>query len=950
MANRYPRIVARGQEVAPFTGPRRLLADRSGWVDPPGAGHRNRTWRWHVYLHVDIVPQPPSTAAERLYRALLRLYPPGFRRQAEPELLDWFRQARADRRTPARYWLILALDLIGGAAREWLALLAAAVRPRPSSRARFMETLLQDVRYALRGFARAPLLTLVTALTIAIGIAATSTIFSAANSTLLRAPPGVSDAGRLVTVHSVARDGSGFHAFSYLDFEDLRSALAGRLDLAAFSFFGAGIRTEQEPSLAAGEYVTDNYFRVVGGRAALGRLLAPGDDLGPGGPRVAVLSHSAWQRYFGAAPDILTRRVVINGEPFSVVGVTQPGFRGHIPVADVGVWVPLGMQPVLGEEGMLDNRQNVWLETVGRVAPGAERSAVEAALSAVYARTGREMGRDYDRRVDVQAYAGLPGQTVLAARAFFGLLLALAGFVLVIATANVANVLLARAGGRAREVAVRLSVGARRSRLMRQLLTESLVLFAIGGSAGVALAVWATRVLSGLRPPVDLPVVLDVTLDARVLAFSGLVTLATGILCGLAPALQSTRPDLARALKEVTGTAGGRQQRLRGAFVAAQVAGTVLLLVTAGLFARALGRAGSIDLGFDPGVVHAVTPQLEVRHYDPEQALRFMEELERRALAIPGVVVAGSMDMLPLMLSNQQSGFAVDGRPAEENVGLFGTDFTTVSPGLFQVLGLELVHGRLIGETDRAGTPQVAVVNETLAQRVWPGVDPIGRRIGWGRFSGGVPTEIVGVVRDAKYRSIGEDPVSMLYLATRQNPGRRASLVVRSAPGTASPAAALRDAIRAIDPEIPLAVNASMEQLIGVGLLPNRVALAAATGFGLTGLLLAAVGLYGVLAHLVTRRRREIGIRMALGAEPESIRRLVFLDGARLVAIGVALGSLAALPLGVLLRSLLYGLSPIDPATYGGMVLILAATAWAACAVPARRAVRTQPVEVLRHD
>lgn len=813
-----------------------------------------------------------------------------------------------------------------------------------------MDTFLQDFRYALRSFRSAPAVTLVAALTIAIGIGATTTIFGIANALLLRPPAGVRDAGRLVTVHSVSRDGSGFHAFSYLDYRDLQRAESGLEELAGFTVFPASLKTGEDPELRMGMLVSGNYFRTLRTRPALGRFFLPEENAGPGGPRVLVLSHSVWQRRFAGDSGIVGRSVQLNGQPFTVIGIAEPAFRGHMAAIDMSLWVPLVLDPVVSNRQILESRRSSWLELVGRLAPGADRARARAVLSAVRPDEAPRPGGDGRvPAVDVRRYSAVPGQMLMPVVGFLGLLLILAALVLLIASANVANVLLARASARGKEIAVRLAVGASRSRLIRQLVTESLLLFLLGGAGGTVLAVWATRGLAALRPPVPLPLELDFHVDLRVLVVALGITLMTGLIFGLAPAMQTTRPNLTQALKDEPGTAKVGRFRIRGAFVAAQVAGTTLLLVTAGLFTRALGRAGTIDLGFDPAPVHVVNLELQVRSLTSEQVRSLADRLLERAAAIPGVEAAAVTDFLPLNMGNRETVVTVDGREQRREVGVFQTDFATVTPEFFSVLTLPLARGRSFRATDREGAAPVAIVNEVLARRVWPGEDPIGKQLRIGGADGTL-SEVVGVARNAKYRSIGDEGIPMVYVPFAQQGDRSFSLLVRSRPGGVSPAGALKDLVRELDPSLPIASNTPYLAIIGLSLIPNRIALGLALLFGGTGLILAAVGLYGVLSYTVSRRRREIGIRMALGAASRDVRNMILGDGFRLVAIGSLLGFGVAGVVSRLLRSFLFGVSPLDPVTYGAIAILLGSVAIAASLIPVRRALRTEPLEVLRHD
>ncbi|HEU5218054.1 MAG TPA: ABC transporter permease [Gemmatimonadales bacterium] len=903
---------------------------------------------------MDIVPRQSIPVAERCYRLLLRCYPRRFREAAEPELLECFRAGRSAARSAGiqgwvRLWASILLDL-RTMPLEWLSALRAPFPPRRRGE-KPVDNFLQDIRYALRSFRVAPTVTVIAALTIAIGIGATTTIMGVANAFLLRAPAGIVDPGRLVTVHALSNNGSNFHAFSYLDYKDLAATPSGLSGMAAYSIAPVSLSTGGEPELKLAMVVSGNYFQVLGVQPALGRMLLPSDDQGAGGARVLVLSHAEWMRRFAGDAGVVGKTMLLNGNPFTILGVAPRGFRGHIAAADASMWVPVTLDPVLTtRRNVMETRTSIWLEIVGRLGPGGNRSAAAGALSTVSARLGREQGLDFDRRVDVRSYAPLPAPAILPAAGFLGLLLLLAFLVLLIASANVANVLLARAAARAREIAVRLALGAGRARLIRQLVTESVALFVFGGIGGTLLAVWATGALAGFHPPVGMPIAFDFSLDARVLLVAAGVTLLTGVVFGMVPALQATRPDLVRSLKDEPSLARMGKLRLRGAFVVAQVAGTALLLVTAGLFVRALGRAGTIDVGFQPRPLYTVSLMMQVRNLEPAAVHDFAAQLEARAVTIPGVASVASTDFLPLNNGNQQTVVAIAGREDRPNVGWFQTDFAAVTPDYFGTMQIPLLKGRAFSAADREGAPAVAIINETLAAKIWPGEDPIGKTLLFGSLRDGTPTLVVGLARNANYRSIGEDPLPMTYSPYAQQSSRDVHLLVRMTPGAPDPALALRAAVRGLDPALPIAQLAPMEQVVGVAMLPNRIAMGLALLFGATGLLLAAVGLYGILAYMVSRRRREIGIRMALGAASADVRRLVVGNGLRLVLIGLTLGFAGAAGVSRLLRSFLFGVSPLDPLTYGGIALLFAGVAALACLVPVRRALQTEPLEVLRHE
>ncbi|HWA14846.1 MAG TPA: FtsX-like permease family protein, partial [Gemmatimonadales bacterium] len=528
-------------------------------------------------------------------------------------------------------------------------------------------------------------------------------------------------------------------------------------------------------------------------------------------------------------------------------------------------------------------------------------------------------------------------------------LLVLGGLVLLIAGANVANMLLARATARQREVGIRLALGASRGRLIRQLVTESLMLFLAGGALGTALAYAAVHSLASVQPPVPVPVALDFHIDDRVLSFSLGITLLAGLVFGLAPAMQATRSDLAAILRSGARGLKPSRWRLRGSMVAAQVAGTAFLLVIAGLFIRALSQAGNIEVGFNPDDVQVMGMELRTTRYEGDKLVAFAEQAAREVAAVPGVIGVAQTDFLPVNMSSQQTIVRLEGAPAEPGRGMYQTDFASVSPNYFQTLQLPIIKGRDFAASDREGAPLVAIVNEAQAQQLWPHENPLGKRFYFGGDEGPL-TEVVGVAATTTIRSLGEDPVPMTYVPLAQVGARNLTLLVRTTPGIAAPARALRDALHRVDPELPLAQEGTFNSIIAVALLPNRLAMMLATLFGTIGVTLAAVGLYGLLTYRVQCRRTEIGIRMALGAGNGEIRSLVVRDALWVAGVGLLLGLVLAGGASQVIRGLLFGISGLDPLTYGTIGLLLLVVCWIAAVGPLRRALRTSPMEILRDE
>lgn len=811
-----------------------------------------------------------------------------------------------------------------------------------------MESILQDIRYAVRILKRSPGFTLLAALTVALGVGATTTIFSAVDEVLLRPPPGVRDAGELVRVYGVAEDGSSFHEFSYPNYRAYREAETGLSDLAATAVSAVVISDESEPELLFGILVSDNFFRTVGVRPALGRFFV--DDRAAAAERVAVLGHGTWTRRFGGDSTIIGRTVQLNRIPFTVIGVTEEGFRGPAAILEVGVWLPIEVAPALMAGIDLESRSETWIDALGRRAPGVSTERAEAALNRVSAVLRAEYPEDSpDYGIDVHPYRPIGTRAFGPAMGFSLFLFLIAGTVLLIACLNVGGMLLARATQRGKEMAMRLALGAGRRRVIRQLLTESLLLFALGGAGGVLVALYVTRMMNAYQLPVDVPLAFDFAPDMRALAFSLTVALLTGLAFGLAPALHVTRPDLQATLRAGSAAGGAPRSRLRSAFVVMQVAGSALLLIGAGLFARGLARVESVNLGFEPDGVHALSFEMEYFGYTPEGATAFYHDLAERAAQLPEVESVAATDMPPVTLGGRSSEFEVVGRaPADEEVRP-QTELARVTPGYFETMRIPLTRGRLFSDADREGAVRVAIVNETFARRNWPDEVPLGKRIRLGALND-VEFAIVGVARDAKYRTLTETPRAMVYVPYEQWPTTSPVVLLRLARPGAHVAGALHGIVRELDEAIPIDVNLPYREVMGIAMLPSRAAALFTTVFGGVGLLLAALGLYGILAFAVAQRTREIGIRMTLGAGTGTIRAWVIRGGVKLVGAGLAIGFVIAFAVTRFLRSLLYGLSPTDPITFAGIALLLVGVALAASYLPAWRATRIDPVEALRAE
>jgi predicted permease len=822
-------------------------------------------------------------------------------------------------------------------------------RSARSRNAGIMDTLFQDLRFALRTLLKSPVFTVVSALTIALGIGATTTVFSLVNSVLLRPPPGIQNAAELVRPHRIAEDGSTHNEWSYPSFVALQEAETGLSDLAAMTISAVGIQNDGMPETAISFFVSHNFFELVGVRPAFGRFFLPEEDNPDTGNLVAVLSYSLWNRRFGGDSSIVGSSVRMNRHTLTIVGIAQEGFLGPNAILEAGVWLPLGVAPTFDSDYDLGAHDATWLDIIGRRSPDTSNEQVETALNVVSSNLRAaypETSVDYG--VDVEQFGPIGRDALLAAAAFSVFLFAASGTILLIACVNVGGMLLSRASGRGKEMALRLALGARRARVIRQLLTESAMLFSLGGAGGLLLTYYATKLIASYQVPFDVPLVLDFAPDMRALVFSLVVAFLTGMIFGLAPALQITKPDLNTTLKGDSLASASTRSRLRSTFVVAQVAGSALLLVGAGLFARGLARARSVDLGFEPAGLHALSSELGLQgNYTDAEAAYLYGAITERASALPQVESAGLIDAPPVTLGGTSTRYAVVGREPVDEEDRLTTETARISAGLLETMRMPVVQGRAFTQADRENTPLVAIVNEHFAQREWPGETALGKRVQL--HSAEEPAlEIVGVVRNARYRSLSEQQRSMVYVPYEQHKTTDMVVVVRVRPGAEDIAPAMRDIVYDIEPDLLVDANTSYENFMGIAMLPSRAAAIVTAVFGILGLGMASLGLYGILAYMVGQRTREIGIRMALGAEERTVRGMVLGDGAKLAGIGLTIGFVIALAVTRLLRGLLHGLSPTDPVTFGGIALILTAVALIASYIPARRATRTDPIKALR--
>ena len=814
------------------------------------------------------------------------------------------------------------------------------------------ETAWQDVRYGFRLLRRSPMFTATAALSLAIGIGANTTIFSIASALMLRPLPGLSEPDRLVDIGRTDAGRNNFDTSTYPNYRDVRERVTLLSDVYASRIEPQAVSLSDgtEAERIYGVPVSGNYFRALGTTAARGRLLTDDDDR-PGGPAVAVISYELWQRRYARAEDTVGRTVTFNNNPVTIVGVAPPRFQGTT-VMRADTWVPLTLAATVSPRfgaNMYTNRRISWIVMGGRLKPGVTVSQANAELQALGAALEKEYPvENRARSYKVLESAVIPGRTDSIA-GFLGVLLAIVALVLLAACVNLAGMLLARASARSREIAVRMAIGADRGRLVRQLITETVVLFVAGCGLGLLMTQWLTSLLLAVLPSLPVPIGIDFVVDWRVMLFAAGVSLVSAVLCGVVPALQASKPELVPALKADSQRGGGRL-RLRSSFIVAQVAVSLVLVIAGGLFVRALGRAASIDPGFDQTNVDVVTLDLALTGYQEPDALAFADRLRTRVRALPGVQAAAFAADLPL--DGGRMGFGtlrVPGLQPPNGADSFRADWNVVSPDYFTTLKMRLVSGRDFTDQDVAGAPGVIIINEAMARSVWQTTDVLGRQFE-AQVMGDTRTTltVVGVAPDAQVDTLGANVGPFVYVPMAQRYMSRASLVVRSDNGGIIPQ--VRALVRELNPNLPVTTAMPLEQVTALMLIPQRIAGAVAGTLGIVVLLLAAIGIYGVTSYSVSRRTREIGVRMALGANHASVLRLVIRQGLVLTGLGVVLGLAGGAAGAQVLRSLLFGVSALDPIAFGGSALLFGVVALGASYLPARRATRVDPMIALRTE
>jgi macrolide transport system ATP-binding/permease protein len=812
----------------------------------------------------------------------------------------------------------------------------------------------QDLRYAARMLRKQPGFAATAILTLALGIGANTAIFSLVNATLLRPLP-VPDRDRLFYIHRGT--GGGAFGFSYPLYEELRDGNGTFEGVAAWGGITASLNAGDTTDLVVGAIVTGNLFDVLGVRADRGRLLTAADDVALGAHPVAVIGHEFWRTRFGGRSDIVGRDVRLNGHVFTIVGVSPAGFPGPQLGSESDVYVPMMMQHIMrpprggysGEENpdLLKNPNNVWLAAIGRLERGVNAEHARAELHTLAKAHWQAVNR-LPREATITLVPIDEGNPNLRRqmRSVALLLGAVVCSVLLIGCANLANLLLSRNAARRRELAVRLAIGASRSRVVRQLVTESVFLSAIGGGIGLLFAWVAIRFFEAAPPPPGaVPIAIDFAINQRVLAFSLALSFVTGIVFGAAPALKASRPALVPALKDAAAGGDERSRRLNAkkTLVIAEVALSLLLLLAAGLFIRSLQSAQAIDPGFDVDKLVSAPLNINLLRYTRGQGRDFYRQILERAESLPGVESATVARVALLSGGGRTLGFMVEGGDTTH-----GANANVIGPGFFKTLGIPLVTGRDFSDRDVDDSPPVVMLNETIVKMHFGGENPVGQRV---RLDERGPwREIVGVVRDSKDRSLGAIPLPTAYIPLAQNHETGMTLYVRTSVSPASLVAGIRRAIQELEPNLPVPDIQTMAETIGTSLYAARLGAWLLGAFGGLALVLAAIGIYGVLSFSVSRRTREMGIRLALGAEARDVFLLVVRDGMLLVGAGIMVGLAGALASGRSLASFLYGVSTIDLPTFAGVTVILTSVALVACVIPAFRAMRVNPIAALRYE
>jgi predicted permease len=825
-----------------------------------------------------------------------------------------------------------------------------------------MQSFWHDLRYAARTLRNSPGFTIIAIITLGLGMAVNTTVFSVINGLILRPLP-VPHPEQIAVLAMQQTGTPGFQRFSYPDYQDIRQQTDGFSDIVGYRPTLAGITVDGKGDHCVLSRVTSNYFSALGIQPAAGRLILPTEGQTPGADPILVLGYSYWQKRFGGDPGIIGKQVTLNGHSVTVVGVTPKGFHGLYAIVDMDGYLPFSA--AVGSKGVSEESvQEAWthreertLNLVGRLKPGVTVRQAQAPLSVV-ARRLAEQHPEADKGITIQAFPEKLARpepdadnTLPAVAAAFTVLAAL---VLLVACFNIANVLLVRAAARQREMGIRAALGAGRARLVRQHLTESLLLAVLGGGAGLVLANWAAGFLSSLPLGTDLPITFDFQPDLRVYLFALLAVLLTGAIVGIIPALRVARSDVNAVLREGGRSAseGPRRHLVRNTLVVAQLAGSLLLLVVAGLFMRSLDKAQQMYLGFSPDHILDLTLDPEQIGFNETQGREFYRQVNERISALPGVVSVGQAFTVPMGVISADDPVFVEGRALEPGKQPPQVMFNPVTPGYFEALRLPIQGGRKFTDADKEKAPEVAIINQAMAAKFWPNENPLGKRFSR-KGPKGPFTEVIGVVQTGKYKNVVEDPPEpFFYVPMAQNYLAYRTIHVRTSVPPESLQRQIEAQVRELAPSVPISQVQTMTQALqGVnGFFFFRFGAQLTGTMGLLGLILAVVGVYSVVSYAAAQRTHEIGIRMALGAEPRDILRMVLRQSIAIVALGLAIGLAAAFAGTRAISNLIVGIKPTDPLTFVSVIVLLSGIALVACWIPARRATRVSPLTALRYE
>jgi predicted permease len=819
----------------------------------------------------------------------------------------------------------------------------------------------KDIRHSLRSLRGAPMFAAIAVLTLSLGIGANTAIFSLVNSVLLRPLP-VKDASQITILTYTREHGALSTNTSFLVLEDLRQQPNSPFtDLIGYQFGSDGLDVDGKAYSIFTNYVTGNYFDVLGVKPAAGRLILPTEGKVPGADPVIVLSYSLWKARFGGDPNMVGKKVRVDGHPFTVVGVTAEGFHGLTTLVDARAYIPFAMHVGLNADFRGDSNRNALADrkiqnvtVYGRLKPGVSAKQAANALEPM-AKQLAQLAPEADKGLEIQVTPELkarpdPGSfnPLFAAS---GLFLALAAFVLILACVNVANILLVRATLRRREMAIRAALGGSRARLIRLLLTESVLLSLVGGVGGVLVGTWLSGMLSNLNLGTTLPLVLDFSFDWRVFSYATCAALVTGVLVGIIPALRASRSNLIEVLNASGRAVAVGRHRFRSALVIAQVAGSLVLLVMAGLFTRSLSKARNLDLGFDPG--HLANLSFDPRGigYTEEQGKLFSKQVVEKVRALPGVESVAVASTVPFGYYRSIETLQIDGYAPPTGASTPYASTCAVSPGYFHTMKIQLIRGRDIEDADIEKSQLVAVINQRMASLFWPNQDPLDRQFAViSRPKDKI--RVVGVIKDIHYEDFDSPIEAFFYTAMAQNYSPLQTLHVRTSALPDSMIPVVQQEIEKVAPGLPMFDVETMTQALNTlnGLLLFQIGAGIAAALGILGLVLAVVGVYGIVSYVTSQRTHEIGIRLALGAEPRQILKMVLRQGLLIIVIGMALGLICAAAAGRLAADFLVGVSPLDPLIFGGVSVFLACIALLASYIPARRATKVDPIVALRYE